>query len=65
MNSNSMVYKKVTITLPIDTVEKLKDVCKREHRSQSNLILHLIEEFEKFKNSHDNLHTFLKKNNDD
>ena len=57
----NMVYKKMTLTLPESTVKKLKRLCKKEHRSQSNLILHLIEEYERFKKVHNELHMFLEK----
>lgn len=61
MNTDDMPYKKVTITLPSATVQKMKKYCQQEHRSQSNFIMHLIEEFEHFKKVHNNLHEFLDK----
>ena len=60
-NNDTIMYKKMTFTLPETTVKKLKKLCETEHRSQSNLILHLIEDYEKFKETHAHLHEFLEK----
>ena len=62
--TTDLVYKKITITLPTETVQKLKKICKKDHRSQSNLILHLIEEYDKFKDDHSRIHNILEKNKD-
>jgi len=43
MNSKNMVYKRITITIPESTLNKLKKLSKREVRSMSNMIQHLIE----------------------
>jgi len=43
MNRNNMVYKRVTITLPKETVLKLKKIAKKDNRTMSNMIKHLIE----------------------
>lgn len=47
MNGNNMVYKRITITIPKDLLIKLKKLSKKENRSMSNMIQHLIEKMDK------------------
>jgi len=44
MNNKNMVYKRITITLPKDTITKLKALSKKENRPVSNYIKNLIEQ---------------------
>jgi predicted CopG family antitoxin len=39
-----MVYKRITITIPQETLIKLKALSKKENRSMSNLIRNLIDQ---------------------
>jgi len=43
MNNKNMVYKRITITLPKETIAKLKTLSKKENRTMSNMIMTLIE----------------------
>ena len=38
-----MTYKRINITIPNETLEKLKRLAEKEHRSASNMITYLIE----------------------
>ena len=46
-NVSTMVFKKLTVTIPEETMEKLERLAKRETRSKSNMVRHLIDKFEK------------------
>ena len=43
--TNDMVAKRINITLPEETFEKLKQICKKEDRTRSNVIKRLIENY--------------------
>jgi len=40
-----MAYTRLNITIPKETVEKLKKIAKEEKRSLSNMITYLIEKY--------------------
>jgi len=42
----NMPYKRLNITLPPKTLEKLKEIAKTEERSLSNMINFLIEKYD-------------------
>ena len=42
----NMPYKRLNITLPSKTLEKLKEIAKTEERSLSNMINFLIEKYD-------------------
>lgn len=40
-----MVFKKLTVTLPDSTLEKLEKIAKEENRTKSNMVRQLIEKY--------------------
>jgi len=48
MNKNTdMPFKRVTFTLPPDTIKKLEKISKEENRNKSNMVAHLIDIYDK------------------
>jgi len=44
-NNNEMVSRRINITLPEETFDKLKDMAKKEDRTWSNIIKRAIERY--------------------
>ena len=40
-----MVFKKLTITIPEETLKKLEEIAKEENRTKSNMVRHLIDKY--------------------
>jgi len=53
-------YKRLTITLPVDTIELLKELSDIEHRSMSNMVDFSIHSFAKYYNTMDRDFDFQK-----